>query len=174
MGVNKIKHLTGRKTGCNRSRPFFFGFSIFLTNIATGKWKNSEFVQPQPVVRSFAVGFSLISVFFQSSPTGPANTRLSGWGCKIYACPMFKSQTSHQPIVTVLPFLPLTSVTDLTQWLRLHARYKHSLGSNPRPVTNLTDYFLLPGVTLFYHQLDCTFQNVIQDGSITFCYKWKL
>ena len=31
-----------------------------------------------------------------------------------------------------------------------------------------------PGVTLFYHQLDLAFQNVIQGGSITSCYEWKL
>ena len=61
--------------------------------------------------------------------------------------------------------------TDLTQWLRLHARYMHSLGLNPGQVTNLTDYFLLPGVTLFYHQLDWAFQNVIQGSSITSCYE---
>ena len=42
----------------------FFKFFDFLTNVATGNRKNSEFVQPQPVVQSFAVGFSSISVFF--------------------------------------------------------------------------------------------------------------
>ena len=31
-------------------------------------------MQPQPVVRSFAVGFSPISVFFPVQRTGPANT----------------------------------------------------------------------------------------------------
>ena len=45
-----------------------------MTNIATGNRKNSEFVQLQPVVRSFAVGFSPISVFFPVQRTGPANT----------------------------------------------------------------------------------------------------
>ena len=55
-------------------RPVFFRFFDFSTNVATGNRKNSEFVQPQPVVRSFAVGFSPISVFFPVQWTGPANT----------------------------------------------------------------------------------------------------
>ena len=42
----------------------FFQFFNFSTNLATGNWKFSEFVQLQPEVWSFAVGFSLISVFF--------------------------------------------------------------------------------------------------------------
>ena len=67
MCVIKVQHITGRKTG-------FFRFFDFLTNIATGNRKKSEFVQPQPVVRSFAVGFSPISVFFPVQQTGPANT----------------------------------------------------------------------------------------------------
>ena len=38
----------------------------------------------------------------------------------IYICtPGFKSWTSHQSIRSLLRFLPLTSLTDLTQWLRL-------------------------------------------------------
>ena len=57
-------------TGLDR----FFLFFDFSTNIATGNRKNSEFVQPQPVVRSFAVGFSPISVFFPVQRTEPANT----------------------------------------------------------------------------------------------------
>ena len=67
MCVSKVQHMTGQKTG-------FFWFFNFLTNVATGNWKNSEFVQPQPVVRSFAVGFSSISVFFPVQWTGPVNT----------------------------------------------------------------------------------------------------
>ena len=67
MCVSKVQHITGRKTG-------FLWFFDFSTNIATGNWKNSEFVQPQLVVRSFAVGFSSISVFFPVQQTGPANT----------------------------------------------------------------------------------------------------
>ena len=67
MCVSKVQHMTGRKTG-------FFRFFDFSTNIATGNRKNSEFVQPQPVVRSFAVGFSPISVFSPVQRTGPANT----------------------------------------------------------------------------------------------------
>ena len=59
----------GRKTG------FFWSFN-FLTNVATGNWKISEFVQLQPVVWSFAVGFSSILVFFSVQQTGPANTSL--------------------------------------------------------------------------------------------------
>ena len=55
--------MTGWKTGCNWSRPVFFQFFNFLTNLATGNRKNSEFVQLQLVVRSFAVGFSSILVF---------------------------------------------------------------------------------------------------------------
>ena len=66
--------MMGRKTGCNRSRPVSFGFFDFLTNIATGNRKNSEFVQPQPVVWSFAVGLNSISVFFPVQRTGPVNT----------------------------------------------------------------------------------------------------
>ena len=37
-------------------------------------------MQPQPVVRSFAVGFSPISVFFPVQRTGPANTTLETLG----------------------------------------------------------------------------------------------
>ena len=55
-------------------RPVFFRFFDFSTNILTGNWKISEFVQRQPVVWSFAVGFSSISVFFPAQQTGPANT----------------------------------------------------------------------------------------------------
>ena len=50
-------------TGLDR----FFRFFDFSTNLTTGNRKISEFVQLQPVVQSFAVGFSSISVFFQSS-----------------------------------------------------------------------------------------------------------
>ena len=61
---------------------FFFRFFDFSTNIAIGNRKNSEFVQLQPVVRSFAVGFSPISVFFPVQQTGSANTSWGGgaWG----------------------------------------------------------------------------------------------
>ena len=48
-------------------RPVFFRFFHFLTNLTTGDQKFSEFVQLQPVVWSFAVGFSSVLVFFQSS-----------------------------------------------------------------------------------------------------------
>ena len=43
MCVSKVQHLTGRKTGCNRSRPVFFGFSIFrqTSQLATEKIQNS-------------------------------------------------------------------------------------------------------------------------------------
>ena len=78
MCESKVQHMTGRKIGFNRSRPVFFRFFDFSTNIATGNRKNSEFVQPQPVVRSFAVGFSPISVFFPVQRTGPVNTNLKG------------------------------------------------------------------------------------------------
>ena len=39
MCVSKVQHVTGRKTGCNRSRPVFFGFSIFrqTSQLATEK-----------------------------------------------------------------------------------------------------------------------------------------
>ena len=42
MCVSKVKHMTGRKTGCNRSRPVFFGFSIFqqTLQLATEKIQN--------------------------------------------------------------------------------------------------------------------------------------
>ena len=42
MCVSKFQHMTGRKTGCNRSRPFFFGFSIFrqTSQLATKKIQN--------------------------------------------------------------------------------------------------------------------------------------
>ena len=76
MCVSKVQHMMEQKTGCNWSRPVFFRFFNFLTNIATGNRKFSEFVQLQPVVRSFAVGFSSISVFFPVLRTGPANTNL--------------------------------------------------------------------------------------------------
>ena len=42
MCVSKVQHVTGRKTGCNRSRPVFFGFSIFqqTLQLATEKIQN--------------------------------------------------------------------------------------------------------------------------------------
>ena len=42
MCVSKVQHMTGRKTGCNRSRPVFFGFSIFrqTSQLATEKIQN--------------------------------------------------------------------------------------------------------------------------------------
>src|ERR1700749_2688362 len=42
MCVSKVQHVTGRKTGCNRSRPVFFGFSIFrqTSQLATEKIQN--------------------------------------------------------------------------------------------------------------------------------------
>ena len=42
MCVSKVQHMTGRKTGCNRSRPVFFGFSIFrqTSQLATEKFQN--------------------------------------------------------------------------------------------------------------------------------------
>ena len=70
--------MTRRKTSCNRSRLVFFQFFNFSTNLATGNQKFSEFVQLQQMVQSFAVGFSLISIFCSVQKTGPANT--------IYAC----------------------------------------------------------------------------------------
>ena len=62
-------------TGLDR----FFQFFDFSTNITTGNQKISEFVQPQPVVWSFSVGFSSISVFFPVQRTGPANTISRAW-----------------------------------------------------------------------------------------------
>ena len=29
MCISKVQHMTGRKTGCNQSRPVFFGFLTF-------------------------------------------------------------------------------------------------------------------------------------------------
>ena len=52
----------------------FFSVLDFSTNLATGNRKFSEFVQLQPVVQSFAVGFSSISVFFAVQRTVPVNT----------------------------------------------------------------------------------------------------
>ena len=42
MCVSNVQHMTGRKTGCNRSRPVFFGFSIFrqTSQLATEKIQN--------------------------------------------------------------------------------------------------------------------------------------
>ena len=39
MCESKVQHMTGRKTGCNRSRPVSFGFSIFrqTSQLATEK-----------------------------------------------------------------------------------------------------------------------------------------
>ena len=74
MCVSKVQHMTGQKIGCNWSRPVFFWFFNFLTNVATGNQRISQFVQLQSVVRSFAVGFSSISVFFLVQQTGPVNT----------------------------------------------------------------------------------------------------
>ena len=75
MCMSNVQHMTGRKTSCNWSRLVFFWFFDFSTNLATGNWKISEFAQLRPVVQSFAVGFSSISVFFPVQQTGPANTR---------------------------------------------------------------------------------------------------
>ena len=52
----------------------FWSFN-FLTNLTTGNWKFSEFVQLQLVVQSFAIGFSLVLVIFSVQWTKPVNTR---------------------------------------------------------------------------------------------------
>ena len=62
MCVSKVQHMTGRKTGCNRTG--FFRFFDFSKNIATGNRKNSGFVQPQLVVQS--LGSVRFRSFFQS------------------------------------------------------------------------------------------------------------
>ena len=40
--MSKVQHIMGQKTGCNRSRPVFFGFSIFwqTLQLATKKIQN--------------------------------------------------------------------------------------------------------------------------------------
>ena len=42
MCVSKVQHVMGRKSGCNRSRPVFFGFLIFrqTSQLATEKIQN--------------------------------------------------------------------------------------------------------------------------------------
>ena len=42
MCVSKVQHMTGRKTGCNLSRPVSFGFLIFqqMSQLATEKIQN--------------------------------------------------------------------------------------------------------------------------------------
>ena len=62
----------------------FFQFFDFLTNLANGNQKISEFVQLQPVVQSFAVGFSSISVFFLVEQTGPVNTNYHNLGARVW------------------------------------------------------------------------------------------
>ena len=46
-------------------------------------------------------------------------TWLHGLRLQDICTPRFKSWTSHQSIMSLLQFIPLTSLTDLTQWLRL-------------------------------------------------------
>ena len=62
--LSKVQHITGRKTGCNRSRPVFFGFSIFQQTLQLATEKIQNLCNRN---RSFAVGFSPISVFFFQS-----------------------------------------------------------------------------------------------------------
>ena len=59
----------------------FFSVFRFSTNLTTGNQKISEFVQLQPAVQSFAVGFSSVSVMFLGQQTGPVNTtdKLFSW-----------------------------------------------------------------------------------------------
>ena len=57
-------------TGLDR----FFSVFRFFDKHRNWQPKTSEFVQPQLVVRSFAVGFGPISVFFPVQWTGPVNT----------------------------------------------------------------------------------------------------
>ena len=42
MCVSKVQHMTGWKTGCNQSRPVFFGFLIFwqTSQLATENFQN--------------------------------------------------------------------------------------------------------------------------------------
>ena len=72
MCLCKVQYVMGQKTSCNQSRSVFLVFQ-FSRNLTTGNQKISEFVQLQPVVRSFAVGFSSVSVNFLVQWTGPAN-----------------------------------------------------------------------------------------------------
>ena len=76
MCMSKVQHTMGRKT------RFFWSFN-FSTNLTTGNLKISEFVQLQPVVWSFSVGFSSVSVIFLAQQTEPVNA--SSWHIINYA-----------------------------------------------------------------------------------------
>ena len=67
MCVSKVQHVTGRKTGCNRSRPVFFGFSIFrqTSQLATEKIQN--LCNRNQWSGLFQLGSVRFRSFFQSS-----------------------------------------------------------------------------------------------------------
>ena len=114
MCVSKVRHMMGRKTG-------FFRLFDFSTNVATGNRKNSEFVQPQRVVRPFAVGFSPISVFFSS----PAN-----WTCEHYS--FLESQFILPSWVNVIKefLVPIAVPSQVSTSLRrTHNRHYHTKSS---------------------------------------------
>ena len=73
MCVSKVQHMTGWKTGCNRARPVYFGFSNFqqMSQLATEKFQNlCNHNWWSGLLRLGSVRFRSFSV----QQTGPANT----------------------------------------------------------------------------------------------------
>ena len=110
MCVNKVQHVMGRKTGCNRSRPVFFGFSIFrqTSQLATEKIQNlCNCNRWSGLLRLGSVRFRS---FFQSSELD----------LRTLGVAMLRSQGVHpipQPFITIFnatePIIaPLHSLSD--------------------------------------------------------------
>ena len=67
MCVSKVQHATGRKTGCNRSRPVFFGFSIFRQPSQLATEKNQNLRNRNRWSGLLRLGSVRFRSFFQSS-----------------------------------------------------------------------------------------------------------
>ena len=84
MCVSKVQHVTERKTGCNRSRPVFFGFSIFrqTSQLATEKIQN--LCNRNRWSGLFRLGSVRFRSFFQSSELDLRTLQtLKFFGCQL-------------------------------------------------------------------------------------------
>ena len=67
MCVSEVQHMTGRKTGCNLSRPVFFGFLIFRQTLQLATKKIQHLCNRNWWSGLFRLGSVRFRSFFQSS-----------------------------------------------------------------------------------------------------------
>ena len=86
MCVSKVQHITGRKTGCNRSSPVFFGFRFFDKR---RNWQPKNFR-----ICATTTGGLVFCSWVQSDFglfSSPAN-----WNCKHYQPVTTATSTAHK------------------------------------------------------------------------------